>query len=71
MQFLDAETRRELDFDAVWQRIRPVSPLCQAAKRQAEAFLPHQAAQLEERLLRLAQAADCLRRQPQGADDLA
>lgn len=26
MQFLDAETRRELDFDAVWQRIRPVSP---------------------------------------------
>ena len=71
MQFLDAETRRELDFDAVWQRIRPVSPLGQAAKRQAEAFLPHQAAQLEESLLRLEQAADCLRRQPQGADALA
>ncbi|NLM41092.1 MAG: hypothetical protein GX199_02150 [Firmicutes bacterium] len=70
MQFLDVETRRELGFDAVWQRIKPVSPLGRAKQREAQAFLPEQASQLEGAWLLLEQAANCLRERPHAVQNL-
>ncbi len=70
MQFLDAETRRELGFDDVWLRIRPVSPLGRAQQRQAEAYLPERASELEAALSRLEDAAARLRADTHAAHNL-
>lgn len=70
MHFLDAETRRELGFEAIWLRIRPVSPLGRALQREARAFLPEQKAELEDAWHRLEQAVHCLRRQPAAGEGL-
>lgn len=70
MQFLDAETRRALDFDAIWSRLSPASVLGRAKQRQVEPFLPEQVAELEDALERLNKVVACLRERPLAANNL-
>lgn len=70
MQFLDAKTRRQLDFDEVWSRIRPVSSLGKARQRKASAFLPGESAALRQELDRVERLSVDLGTDPRAADDL-
>lgn len=70
MQFLDADTQRQLDFDQVWSRIRPVSALGRALHRKATAFLLEQSADLQQEWDRLEGISSCLRTDPQMAAEL-
>lgn len=40
MQFLDAETRRQIGFEQIWSQIKPVTPMGRTLKRAARPFLP-------------------------------
>ncbi|HBN96746.1 MAG TPA: hypothetical protein DDZ66_10640, partial [Firmicutes bacterium] len=62
MQFLDAETRRQLGFDEVWSRISPVSSLGRSRLRKATAFGQEQSADLVQELDRLERMCAYLKR---------
>lgn len=71
MQFIDAETRRQLGFDQIWSRIRPVSSLGRKRMRQASAFGKGQIAELEQELKRLEHICAWLQEDPRAADSLS
>ena len=71
MQFLDAETRRQLGFDEVWSRISPVSSLGRSRLRKATAFGQEQSADLVQELDRLERMCAYLKRDPKMAEELS
>ena len=71
MQFLDAETRRQLGFDDIWSRIRPVSPLGRSWMRKATAFTQDQSDDLMQELNRLEGISVHLKRDPSMAENLS
>ena len=71
MQFLDAETRRQLGFDEVWSRIRPVSSLGRSWMRKVTAFGKGQSADLMQELDRLEHIYVHLKKDPKMAENLS
>ena len=71
MQFLDAETRRQLGFDDIWSRIRPVSSLGRSWMRKATAFTQDQSDDLVQELNRLEGISVHLKRDPSMAENLS
>lgn len=70
MLFLDADTSRQLGFEQVWSRIRPVSPLGKARHRRATVFQPVQSADLQREWDRLEEICARLRTDPNLAIEL-
>ncbi|NMB01692.1 MAG: hypothetical protein GX971_09300 [Firmicutes bacterium] len=70
MQFLDAETRRQLGFDQIWSQIRPVSPLGRLRHRKTIAYLPEQSAELKKELDVLEKLCNDLKKDPHMAEEL-
>ena len=70
MQFLDAEARRQLGFDQVWSRLKPVSPQGRARQHKAAAFEAKDRERLEEELDRVERICRALQTNPKVADNL-